>query len=70
MAVLKKEYKNMKKTKMITFRMPLYLADCIDALSSKYKYLTRSNIIKLGIMSILEDYGVTINESHKVNIKY
>lgn len=60
----------MKKTKMITFRMPLYLADCIDALSSKYSYLTMSNIIKLGIMSVIEDYGVSIHESNKVNIKY
>lgn len=60
----------MKKTKLVTFRMPLYLSDCIDALSSKYTYLTMSNIIKLGIMSVIEDYGVSIHESYKVNIKY
>lgn len=59
----------MKKSKLVSVRLPNYLIDCVDTLSSKYKYLTMSNIIKLGIMSVMEDYGVSY-ESNKTRVNY
>lgn len=50
--------KSKKNSKIISVRLPCYLIDAVSLLSGQSKYLTMSNVIKLGIMSVIESYGV------------
>lgn len=50
-----------KNSKLISVRLPCYLVEAVACLSNQSNYLTMSNVIKLGIMSVIESYGVQIN---------
>lgn len=58
-----------KNSKLISVRLPCYLLEAVSTLSTHSNYLTMSNIIKLGIMSVIESYGVPY-ESNQTNIKH
>lgn len=55
-----------KNSKLISVRLPCYLVEAVSVLSNQSNYLTMSNVIKLGIMSVIESYGVSY-ESYKAD---
>lgn len=59
----------MKKSISVSVRIPTYLVEAVKTLSSNSKYLTMSNVIKLGIMSVIESYGVSY-ESNQAHFKH
>lgn len=58
-----------KNSKLISVRLPCYLVESVSTLSNQSNYLTMSNVIKLGIMSVIESYGVSY-ESYKADFKH